>query len=223
MADSAGAAPPSALPGTASEGKPLATRNPLKRFYRWILSWAHHPAGSWALSVFSFLDSFIFPIPPLFLQVALSIERPRRSYWYAAVNTAASVLGSIVGYGIGWFLFDSVGRLLVGLFGGDDAFARAGGRLRESAFLWILLYSFVPLPYKLITIASGLFHDFVPLQTLLLASTVGRGCRFFLLGTLCFAFGPRVKDFIEKYFNGVCLAVGLLVAALVAVFKVLLK
>ncbi len=246
MADSAEAASASAAPSNpapadqpssstppdaASEGRPPSSaspapapsRNPLKRLYRWILSWAHHPMGSWALGVFAFLDSFIFPIPPLYLQVALSLERPRRSFWYAAVNTAASVLGSIIGYGIGYLLFDSVGKWLVGLFGGPEEFDLAGRKLREDAFLAILAYSFLPLPYKLITIASGLFHGFVSLPTLLLASTLGRGCRFFLLGTLCFALGPRAKAFIERYFNGVCLAIAALVVAAIVVFKVLLR
>jgi membrane protein YqaA with SNARE-associated domain len=179
--------------------------------------------GTWALALFSFLDSFIFPIPPLFLQVALSIERPRRSFWYAGINTAASVVGSIVGYGIGLLLFDSLGKWLVGFFGGEAAFQIAGGRLKESAFYWILIYSFVPLPYKLITIASGVFHESVPLATLLLASTVGRGCRFFLLGAICTALGARAKTFIERYFNWVCLGVGAVVVAILVVFKIILK
>lgn len=179
--------------------------------------------GTWALGVFAFLDSFIFPIPPLFLQVALSIERPRRSFWYAAVDTGASVLGSVVGYGIGYLLYDSVGRWLVEVFGGGEKFAVAGDRLRENAFFWILMYSFVPLPYKLITIASGVFHDFVGLSTLLIASTIGRGCRFYLLAAICFGLGPRAKHFIERYFNGVCIGVVLLVIAALAVFKIVLK
>lgn len=207
----------------SGESPAAPPRNPLKRLYRWILSWAHHPMGSWALAVFAFLDSFIFPIPPLFLQVALSLERPRRSFWYAAVDTGASVLGSIVGYGIGYLLYDSVGKWIVETWGMGADFATAGDEFRKNAFLFILVYSFVPFPYKVITIASGVFHDYVSLPTLLLASTIGRGWRFFLLGAMCFLLGPRVKTFIERYFNWVCLGIGLLVVAILVVFKVVLK
>jgi membrane protein YqaA with SNARE-associated domain len=195
------------------------SRNPLRRAYAWILSWAHHPAGAWALAVFAFLDSFIFPIPPLFLQVALSLERPRRSFWYAFIDTAASVLGSIVGYLIGYALYDAVGSRIVGALGMEAAFARAGDEFGRNAFAFILVYSFLPFPYKVITLASGVFHDRVGLGTLLLASTIGRGWRFFLLGALCFFLGPRVKRFIDRYFNLVCLGVGALVAAVLLALR----
>jgi len=213
MADSAPAPAPTAPP------PPPPSRNPLRRLYAWILSFAHHPAGSWALAVFAFLDSFIFPIPPLFLQVALSIERPRRSFWYAFIDTAASVLGSIVGYGIGIFLFDSVGKWMMATFHWEEQFRFAGEQFGKNAFAFILIYSFVPFPYKVITIASGFFHDQVPLPVLLLASTVGRGFRFFALGALCFFYGPRIKTFIDRYFNAVCLAVALLVVGVLVAMK----
>jgi membrane protein YqaA with SNARE-associated domain len=203
----------------APAGPDPATRNPLRRCYRWILSWAHHPAGTWALAVFSFLDSFVFPIPPLFLQVALSLEKPKRSFWYAFVDTAASVLGSIVGYLVGMLLYDSLGGWIIRTWHMEAAFKTAGEEFGSNAFAFILVYSFLIFPYKVITIASGVFHDQVPLPTLLLASTIGRGWRFFLLGALCYFRGPRVKVFIEKYFNLVCLGIGLLVAGVLVAMK----
>lgn len=192
-------------------------RNPLKRLYRWILSWAHHPMGSVALTVFAFLDSSVFPIPPLFLQVALSLERPRRSFWYAFVNTTASVLGACLGYLIGYALYDSVGRWVIDTWGMRPQFDQAGEQFRGNAFVFVLLYSFLPFPYKVITIGSGFFHANLP--SLLLASVVGRGFRFFLLGALCYFWGPRVRTFIEKYFNLVCLAIGVLVILVLLTMK----
>src|SRR5579859_4755777 len=91
MADSADSAPPLTPPA-------VSDRNPLRRLYHWILSWANHPWGSAALGVFAFLDSFVFPIPPLFLQIALSLERPKRSFWYATVDTVPSILGAAAGW-----------------------------------------------------------------------------------------------------------------------------
>jgi len=195
---------------------PAPTRNPLKRLYRWVLSWAHHPAGTWALAGFSFLDSAVFPIPPLFLQVALSLERPRRSWWYAGVNTAASVLGACLGYAIGYWLWEAIGVHIVGPIPND-----VQNELDTNAFHVTLLYSFVPLPYKLITIGSGFLH--LSLPTLLVASTLGRSARFFFLAALCFFFGNRVREFIERYFNWVCVGIGLLVATVLFIMKFLLS
>ncbi len=198
---------------------PILTRNPLKRLYGWVLSWAHHPMGTWALAVIAFVDSSVFPIPGLFLQVALSMERPKRSWWYACVDTFSSVLGAIVGYYIGYALWESVGVRLIG----EASKAEMGGWLKENAFLYLLLYSFVPLPYKVATIGSGVFHNTVPLWLLLVASTIGRGTRFFGLAALCYFWGRRVKDFIDRYFNLVTLALGLLAAAVLVALNLIFK
>jgi membrane protein YqaA with SNARE-associated domain len=202
------------MDGSADAGAtPAPSRNPLRRLYRWILSWAHHPAGTWVLGVLAFLDSFVFPIPPLFLQVALSLEKPRRSFWYAFVDTAASVAGAVAGYWIGYFFWDLVGVRIIGPI--PDPMR---AKLQADAFTVTLLYSFVPLPFKIITLGSGFLH--LSLPVLLVASTLGRSARFFALGALCFFMGPRVKVFIEKYFNLVCLAVALLAASVLAVMKI---
>jgi membrane protein YqaA with SNARE-associated domain len=190
------------------------TRNPLRRVYLWILSWAHHPMGTGVLAVLSFLDSFVFPIPPLFLQLALALERPKRSFWYATVNTVASVLGAVAGYYIGQFLWDSIGVRIVG-----EISPERRRMLAENQFLVTLGYSFAPMPFKFITLGSGFLQ--LSLPTLLLASTLGRSLRFFLLAAICHVKGRSVKDFIEKYFNWVCLGVGALVLAVVGVMKLL--
>src|SRR6187402_2251472 len=134
----------------ADSGQELATavpapsRNPLRRLYHWILSWANHPWGTVALAVFSFLDSFVFPIPPLFLQVALSLERPKRSFWYATVDTSASVLGAVVGYGVGMFLHETLGQWVIQTWHMQAAFARADVEFKANAFAFVLIYSFLP-------------------------------------------------------------------------------
>jgi membrane protein YqaA with SNARE-associated domain len=201
--------------------QPPPSKNPLRRLYHWILSWANHPWGTAVLALLAFLDSFIFPIPPLFLQVALSLEKPKRSFWYAFVDTSASVVGSIIGFYIGYALFGSLGKWLIETWHVQSEFARAGEEFNRNAFGFILFYSFLPFPYKVITIASGFFK--VGLPTLLLASTVGRGMRFFALGALCYFMGPRVKIFIDKYFNLVCFGIGLLVVAIVVAMKIYAK
>jgi membrane protein YqaA with SNARE-associated domain len=191
-------------------------RNILRRLYHWILSWANHPWGTVALAVFSFLDSFVFPIPPLFLQVALSLERPKRSFWYAFVDTTASVLGAVAGYWIGYALWDSIGVRIVGDLSPDRR-----TMLEHNQFLVTLVYSFVPMPFKFITLGSGFLH--LNLVTLLVASTLGRSARFFALAVICYVFGARARGFIERHFNGVCLAIGVLIVAVLVVVKVILK
>jgi len=195
---------------------PAPSRNPLRRLYHWILSWANHPWGTVALAVFSFLDSFVFPIPPLFLQVALSLERPKRSFWYAFVDTTASVLGAVAGYWIGYALWDSVGVRIVG-----ELSPERRTMLAQNQFVVTLVYSFVPMPFKFITLGSGFLH--LNLATLLLASTLGRSARFFARAVGCYVYGARARTFIERHFNGVCLAVGALLAVILVLVKVILK
>jgi len=209
MADSGAESAPAA---------PLAapSKNPLRRLFHWILSWANHPWGSAALAVFSFLDSFVFPIPPLFLQVALSLEKPKRSFWYATVDTVPSVIGAAAGYYIGMTLWSSVGVKIVGEIprGFTDLMV-------NQQFLITVLYSFIPLPFKIITLGSGFLH--LNLATLLIASTLGRASRFFALGAICYAYGHRAKDFIEKHFNRACLILGVLLALILVGAKLVQK
>jgi membrane protein YqaA with SNARE-associated domain len=209
MADSAEPAPPPSPP-------PAPDRNPLKRLYHWILSWANHPWGSAALAVFAFLDSFVFPIPPLFLQVALSLERPKRSFWYATVDTIPSVLGAAAGWYIGHAFWDTIGVRIVG-----EVPQKYQDMLHQDQFLWTVVYSFIPLPFKVITLGSGLMN--LSLPTLLIASTLGRSARFYTLGTICFFYGNRAKNFIETHFNRVCLIVGVALAIILVIVKVVWK
>ena len=211
MADS-GAEQATANPVNAG----VPERNPLRRLYHWILSWANHPWGSLALAVFAFLDSFVFPIPPLFLQVALSLERPKRSFWYATVDTIPSVLGAIAGYWIGYALWDSVGVRIIG-----DLPAGYRTVLVNNQFVVTIVYSFIPLPYKIITLGSGFMH--LNLVTLLIASTLGRSARFYALGAICYFYGNRAKDFIEKHFNRACLVLGLVLVLIVVAGKLIAK
>jgi membrane protein YqaA with SNARE-associated domain len=209
MADSADPAPPSAPPAAPD-------RNPLRRLYHWILSWANHPWGSAALAVFAFLDSFVFPIPPLFLQIALSLERPKRSFWYAVVDTVPSVIGAAAGWYIGHALWGSVGVRIIG-----EVPQKYQDMLHHNQFYWTLIYSFIPLPFKIVTLGSGFLN--LSIATLLIASTLGRSARFFSLGAICYVYGIRARDFIERHFNRVCLIGGLAIAAVLVVVKVVWK
>jgi membrane protein YqaA with SNARE-associated domain len=194
-----GGEPPNAVP---------PTRNPIRRLYRWVLGWACHPGGVWALFAIAFAESSFFPIPPDVLQVALSVGRPRRSFWFAAVSSAGSVLGGVLGYVIGYALFESVGRPILDLYGLQASFEAVGGYYGENAFLWIFLAALTPIPYKVFTIAAGVYHEQVGLWVLVAASAVGRPVRFFLVATLLFFCGERVKALIERYFEWLTILLG---------------
>ncbi len=175
--------------------------NVLRRLYQWVLHWADTPYGTPALFAISFAESSFFPIPPDVLQIALSMSQPRRSFYYAAVSALASVLGGIAGWLIGYAFWELVGDFFYAYVPGvtPENMDYVGGLYRDNAFLAIFAAAFTPIPYKVFTIAAGIFHDYVSLQTLILASALGRSCRFFLVAASIYLFGPSVKRLLEQY------------------------
>ena len=171
----------------------------LKRIYQWTLSWAHKKYSSAALFVLAFTESSFFPIPPDVLQIALSVSKPKKSFFYALLSSIGSVLGGIFGYFLGMFLFDSIGNFIITALGYEAQFQSVGNLYKSYAFLAILTAAFTPIPYKVFTIAAGFWQ--VGLISLITASIIGRSARFFLVASLIYFFGPKIKEFIDKYFN----------------------
>jgi membrane protein YqaA with SNARE-associated domain len=190
-------------PQAAASTTPARRPGPLKSLYLWVLHWAETPYGTPALFGLSFAESSFFPIPPDVLQIALSVSKPRRSFYYAAVSMVASVLGAILGWFIGYALWSTVGDYVLSHFGWlgftEQNFDKVRSLYTEYGFLAITVAAFTPLPYKVFTIAAGVFG--VGLPVLLLASVLGRSARFFTVATCIYAFGPAVKGLIEKYFE----------------------
>lgn len=192
-----------------------------RRMYDWVLSLAHHKHSTLALFLLSFTESSFFPIPPDVLQIALTLERRNRAWYYATVSTIASVLGGVFGWVIGYALWSAISGWFFEYIPGvtPENFAMVERKFQENAFLAIFTAAFTPIPYKVFTIAGGVFH--VSLLTLVIGSIIGRGGRFFFVAALLYLFGPPVKRFIEKYFNLLTLVfTGLVIAGLV-VWKLL--
>jgi membrane protein YqaA with SNARE-associated domain len=172
----------------------------IRRLYDWVLHWAETPYGTPALFAISFSESSFFPIPPDVLQIALSVSRPRRSYYYAAVSAVASVLGAILGWLIGFALWSMVGEFFHEYVPGvsRENMAYVGNLYQQNAFWSIFAAAFTPIPFKVFTLAAGVFHDYVSLSTLIVASMLGRSGRFSLVATAVYFFGPKVRDVLEK-------------------------
>lgn len=188
----------------------------LRRLYGWVLSWAHKKYSSLALFLLAFAESSFFPIPPDVLQMALSVSKPKKSFSYALISSIGSVLGGIFGYFIGFFLFDSVGKLIIETLGYQAQFDAVGNLYKSYAFLAILTAAFTPIPYKVFTIAAGFWN--VGLMPLIAASIIGRSARFFLVAALFYFFGPKIKEFIDKYFNWLTIIfIALLIGGFIAI------
>ncbi|MDP6778461.1 MAG: YqaA family protein [Candidatus Latescibacteria bacterium] len=171
----------------------------LKRLYDWVMGWADSPYGTPALFLLALAESSFFPIPPDILLMALAIAKPRRALFYAGVCTGGSVLGGMIGYLIGLEFYELMGRHIIEFYGVSDEFDYVGSQYQANAFVAVAIAGFTPIPYKVFTIAAGVFR--IPLVTLVAASLVGRSGRFFLVGVLIRIFGPTIKRTIDRYLN----------------------
>src|SRR3974390_1776545 len=190
----------------------------LRRIYDWCIDAAHKPYALWIMASVAFAESSFFPVPPDVMLIPMSLARPQRAWLYAAICTAASVLGGMLGYAIGALLYDSLGHWLIDFYG-------LGGKVeafRASYAEWgagiILLKGLAPIPYKLVTITSG-FAGY-NLVLFVLCSIVARGGRFFAAAILLNRYGEWIRLRIER---NLTLWVVLLIALLVAGFIIALR
>lgn len=184
----------------------------LRKLYHWVLHWADTPYGTPALAALSFAESSFFPIPPDVLQIALSAGKPKRAFFYAAVNAIASVCGAVVGWWIGYAFWELLGGLFFEYVPGftQEKFDKVGTWYQWNAFLAICGAAFTPIPFKVFTIAAGVFSAYVSLPTLVVASLIGRSARFFLVASVLYFVGPAATRFLERYFEWITFALFLL-------------
>lgn len=190
----------------------------LKRIYDWCIDAAHKPYALWIMGAVSFAESSFFPVPPDVMLIPMSLARPQRAWLYAALCTATSVLGGLLGYAIGALLFDSVGHWLIQVYGLGDKVDAFRASYAEWGAVIILLKGLTPIPYKLVTITSG-FAGY-NLVLFILCSIVARGGRFFIVAILLNRYGDWIRVKIEKHL-GLVVAIG--AAVLVLGFIVAIK
>ncbi len=176
----------------------------LRRLYDWVLHWADTPYSGWALFLLAFAESSFFPIPPDVLLIALAVAKPAKSLKYALICSAGSVLGGVLGYAIGYQFMQTVGYSIVSFYGlsGHIDYIQS---LYQRYDAWaVAIAGFTPIPYKIFTIAAGMFK--IDFAVFILASTLSRSARFFLVGGLIHIFGPAIQRFINRYFDLLAIA-----------------
>jgi membrane protein YqaA with SNARE-associated domain len=173
----------------------------VRKLYDWVLHWAETPYGGPALFLLALVESSVFPVPPDVLLIALCIALPSRAWRFALLASAGSVLGGLIGYGIGWGAWPLVNHFFFSYIPGftPDVFARVQDLFARYDFWVVFTAGFTPIPYKVITIGSGVFH--INLLVFLAASLVSRSLRFFLVAWLLYRYGPGMRNFIDRYFN----------------------
>ena len=168
----------------------------LRKLYDWTMNLAARPNALPSLAVVSFAESSFFPVPPDVMLIPMVLARPDRAWLIAGICTLSSVLGAIVGYGIGLYLFDTLGSWVIEMYGLQEKVAEFHGFYDEYGLLVILLKGLTPIPFKIVTITSGAMH--FNLALFVGACIVTRGARFFVVAALLRTYGEPIRAFIEK-------------------------
>ena len=180
----------------------------IRQLYDWVLHWAETPYGPWVLALLAFAEASFFPIPPDALLIALVLGARKKAFKFATICTIASVLGALLGYGIGHFVwwngqneFSALANFFYSHIPGfnEKIFFDVKSLYDKWNFWIIFTAGFTPIPYKVFTITAGAFN--VNLILFILASIASRAGRFFIVSFLIWKFGEQIKLFIDKYFN----------------------
>lgn len=173
----------------------------VRRLYDWVLHWGETPYGPLALAILAFAEASFFPIPPDPLLMALCLGAIGSSLRFAAISTAASVLGGVLGYLLGAGAWHLLGDFFFNYVPGvtPEAFQGVQDLYTRYDFWAVFLAGLTPIPYKVFTLSAGVFAINFPI--FLLASVLSRGLRFFLVAGLIYRFGSPISSFIDRYFS----------------------
>lgn len=180
----------------------------IRPLYNWTMSLAAHTNARWALAVVSFMESSIFPIPPDVLLIPMVIEQRQKAWEYALICTAASVLGAVLGYVIGMFFFEVIGQPIIEFYGKAEQFEALRESFADNGWWIVFTAGLTPFPFKVITIASGLFA--LNPVVFLVGCVIARGTRFYAVAALLWKYGKPVRDIIDKHLGWLTVAFCLL-------------
>lgn len=184
-----------------------------RKLYNWTLDKSSKKEAPWFLCIVSFAESSFFPIPPDLLLLPMALARPLKWIRLALITTVFSVLGGILGYLIGVFLWETIGQYIIEIYHLEEKFINFKDNYNTNGALIVFIAGFTPIPYKLITIASGGMN--LNIIIFIIASILSRGARFFLLTGIIRIFGNTAKLFIDKYFSFLTLIVGFILILLI--------
>ncbi|MDR1476797.1 MAG: VTT domain-containing protein [Rickettsiales bacterium] len=183
----------------------------IRRLYDYVIKLSKTRYAMWALAFVSFWETTVFPLPTEVIMIPMILARPSRALFISTFALAVNILGGAAGYAIGAFLFDSVGARIIEFFHYTDAFARFAELYHEWGWEIVLAGAFTPLPYKVITIASGFVKmDFA---AFVLASLVGRALRYYLIAWLLWKYGDRAREYIERHLGKITVIVFIFIVA----------
>ena len=183
-----------------------------KELYLKTIKLAGHKSSKIFLAFISFIESFIFPIPPDVVIIPMTIAKKQEWFKIALIATIASVLGACLGYLIGYIFFNEIGIKIFEFYGAEPSFWKNKISSEGGIIAWITLLAiagFSPLPFKLLTISSGFIH--FNLAYFIIVSLLTRGSRFFLIAFLISNFGPTMKLLIEKKLLKVSIIVSIII------------
>lgn len=189
----------------------------LKSLYNYVMRMAGHPKAEWWLFGVAFVESSFFPIPPDVLLIPMVIMHFDKAFRFAAICTLGSVLGGMAGYAIGYLFYDTVGMQVVQFYGMEHKFEKFRAWYSEFDVYIVAMAGVTPLPYKVVTIASGMLQ--ANLLSFIVASAISRAVRFFLIAWLLWRGGPQFKGWIESNLYPLTMAAGILLILIVVLFK----
>jgi membrane protein YqaA with SNARE-associated domain len=167
----------------------------LRGIYDWTMRMATSEKAPWALAVVSFAESSFFPIPPDVMLIPMVLSNRQKAWWYATIATIASVVGGLLGYAIGYYLYDAVGLPILRFYGREHALDSFITFVQEYGVPAVIIKGMTPIPYKVVTIAAGVGK--MNLLAFIGASIIARSMRFYLVAGLLYFFGEPIRSFIE--------------------------
>lgn len=189
----------------------------IRKIYDWMGSKVHSDYADWWLMGLFFIESSVFFIPVDPLLILFCVENRKRSFYYAAISTVASVFGGLFGYFIGAVVWQSVGAFLVHWIIGEHVFYGFVEKYKLYQNVAVLIAGFTPMPYKVVTISAGFCK--LPIAPFVFYSTIARGARFFLVAWAIKVWGAKIKEIIDKYFNLLVVIFVLMVVGSFALLK----
>lgn len=191
----------------------------LDNFYAFVIKQAKHRYASYVLFFISFAESSFFPLPPdPLLSVMVSLKKDK-AIFYCIICSLASVLGGILGYAIGYYLFDAIGNSILETYNLTEKFYYIAEKINKCAFWFIVAKGLTPIPYKVVTIAAGALKT--DLLVFLLASIISRSLRFIIVCTVSKKYGEQILNAIEKHKTVACVSIFIIIILIFTIMKVM--